>query len=184
MSRCVLQRSPKELTMRTSAILPAAAVVAAVLLSSCRIETDTSSQTGPQSRNTTGAAGTISGDSLLALLLPLQNAVYLAPKDLSVRTALVAAAFDSASGSIYSVGKGVANPSAAAGTASAGQSRAAQSDANRWALYNRAWLGGDPRDFGADIAGEITYSNVLLEKPEGDTLCVVIQVPYGSVSVK
>jgi len=169
---------------KTHALLFAAAL-AGVFASSCRIETETSTQTGTQARDTSVTASRpLSADSLLNVLLPLQNAVYLAPTDLSTRQALVAAAFDSASGSYYAVGKGVANPSAPKETARAGQIRAAQSDANRWVLYERAWSGGDARDFGAEIAGEITFSDVLLERSESDTLYVVVQVPYGSVAMK
>ncbi len=170
--------------MNRTVVLLLAGCTTVALLASCRIETETTHQGSAQATDTTAARPEPSPDSLLALLLPLQNAVYLSPADQQAREALVSAAFDSASGSLYAVGKGVASPEAPEATARQGQSRAAQSDANRWVLYDRAWIAGDTRDFGAEITGEITYSATLLEHTEDDTLYVLVQVPYGSVTVR
>ena len=163
-----------------------AALVAASLLHSCRIETDPAQRAAMRAADTTATVSRPmpDADSLMTLLLTLQNAVYRNPLDLQARRTLITAAFDSAGGNIYSVGKGVANPSMAAGTAAAGQPSAAQSDARRWVLYERAWIAGDARDVGSEISGEISYSSVLLESPDSDTLYVLVQVPYGSVSVE
>jgi hypothetical protein len=51
-------------------------------------------------------------------------------------------------------------------------------------LYLKAWSEGNPIPFGEKISGEVTYSSVLRERLEADTLYQLIQVPVGSVVIK
>lgn len=126
----------------------------------------------------------VSPDTVLPLVRSLQDDIYASPKDTGWITPLLTASYDSACGCFYVVGKGVANPDQPPEAARPGQIRAAETDAKRWALYLKAWHTGDRRAFGADIAGEVSYTRSLLEKAEGDTLVVLLQVPVGSVTVQ
>lgn len=168
-----------------------AAVAATIALAGCRIDqTSTLPATGGTSTVTStagpgagpSATPAVAPESLFARLRPLHDAVYGAPGDLAARAALATASFDSARGSFFVVGKGVKNLSA--GSAETGQERAAEADAKRWALYLRAWTSQDTRKFAEPIEGEITYSNILARTVEDDTLYVLLQVPYSSVTVK
>lgn len=159
-------------------------------LGSCR-EDNSTPKSGPSPDTLSMAADTLSGgpldadpDSLLALVLPLQDSVYRNPRQTELAGALVEASLDSASGSFVVVGKGVVNPQMTDEAALAGQQRAAQSDAKRWALYLMAWYGGDTRPFGDAIEGKIAYAKVLLERMKGDTLLQVVQVPIGSIEIQ
>jgi len=173
--------------------------VTGLALLSCRIEqavpgrapTPPATVPGGTPTTDTGAASvqpspspTPSADSLYASVRPLQDSVYVHPKDSARRAVLLAAAFDSASGSFFVVGKGVANPTRHDQTGRQGQVRASESDAKRWALYLKAWHTGDTRLFGERIRGEVTYSTTLLERTEGDTLYQLLQIPVGSVTVR
>jgi hypothetical protein len=51
-------------------------------------------------------------------------------------------------------------------------------------LYLKAWRDGSTIDFGKKISGEVSYSKILLERADGDTLYQLIQVPLGSAVVK
>ncbi len=176
------------------ALLPVRVLAVGILLvfwlGSCR-EDNSTPKSGPSPDSLSMDADTLSGrpldadpDSLLALVLPLQDSVYGNPRQAALAGALVKASLDSASGSFVVVGKGVVNPHTADEAAVAGQQRAAQSDAKRWALYLKAWYSGATLAFGDPLEGRIAYTNVLLERAKGDTLLQLVQVPLGSIEIE
>jgi hypothetical protein len=65
-----------------------------------------------------------------------------------------------------------------------GRKIASAYDAKRWALYLKSWSLGSRMRFGAKISGEITYSRILLERLEDDTLFTLVSVPMGSIIEK
>jgi hypothetical protein len=120
----------------------------------------------------------------MEVVLNLQNGVYADPTDQSLVPQLVSASFDSLSGSFLTVGKGVVNPEHPQAAQPSARQQAAAADAKRWSLYLKAWHTGDTRAFGETIEGQISYSRVLAEKLEGDTLYQLVQVPVGSVVIQ
>ncbi|MBD3244040.1 MAG: hypothetical protein GF331_25835 [Chitinivibrionales bacterium] len=179
---------------QSAALLPACTLAVGALLAfgleSCR-EDNSAPKSGPSPDSVHLTADTLSGrpldadpDSLLAAVLPLQDSVYRNPQQSELTGVLVQTALDSASGSFVVVGKGVVNPEMTDEAARAGRQRAAQSDAKRWSLYLKAWYGGDTRAFGDAIEGKVAYTQVLLERMQGDTLLQLVQVPLGSVEVE
>jgi hypothetical protein len=125
-------------------------------------------------------------DSLLSLLIRLENDVYAGLPSTSESSLgeLKKYSFDSSSGCFLTVGKGAYNKTFPEGTWDKGRKMAASYDGKRWALYLKAWREGSSVVFGNKISGEVTYSKILLERPDGDTLYLLIQVPIGSVVVK
>jgi hypothetical protein len=123
-------------------------------------------------------------DSLLSRILALENAVYCDPGNRSRIPGLVKASFDSSSGCFLVVGKGTHNKSLPESSWRQGRKIASAYDAKRWALYLKSWSLGSTARFGAKISGEITYSRILLEKLEGDTLFTLVSVPTGSIIEK
>jgi hypothetical protein len=125
-------------------------------------------------------------DSLLSLLVGLENEVYvnLPSRGTVALSELKQVSLDSASGSFLVVGKGAFNKSHPEAAWDKGRKMAASYDAKRWALYLKAWQEGSAITFGKKISGEVSYSRVLCERSDGDTLHQLIQVPIGSIVVK
>jgi hypothetical protein len=125
-------------------------------------------------------------NSILSLLIKLENDVYvnLPTKGAASFMELKKVSFDSSSGCFLVAGKGTFNKSLPEGTWDTGRKMAASGDAKRWALYLKAWRDGSTIDFGKKISGEVSYSRILCERADGDTLYQIIQVPMGSVVVK
>jgi hypothetical protein len=127
---------------------------------------------------------TAKNDSLLFRLRTLENAVCNNPLDKSTIPPLLAASFDSASGCFLVAGKGTHNKSMPEASWKQGRTIASAYDAKRWALYLKSWSLGSTAHFGTRISGEITYSRILLERLEGDTLYTLVSVPMGSIIEK
>ena len=123
-------------------------------------------------------------DSLLSRILVLENAIYNSPRDMNSIPPLLKASFDSSSGCFLVVGKGTHNKSLPESSWKPGRKIASAYDAKRWALYCKSWSLGNYRAFGSRISGEITYSKILLERLENDTLYTLVSVPIGSVIEK
>jgi hypothetical protein len=127
------------------------------------------------------AQDSVKYDSLLKHLLLLQNTIYSSPRDLNGIPPLLKASFDSASGCFLVVGKGTHNKSLPEASWKQGRKIASSYDAKRWALYCKSWSRGNYSAFGTRISGEITYSKILLERLENDTLYTLVSVPFGSI---
>ena len=125
-------------------------------------------------------------DSLLSLLIRLENNIYASlPSTNAVSLGeLKKVSFDSSSGSFLAAGKGAFNKKLPEGAWDTGRKMAASADGKRWVLYLKAWRDGSTIDFGKKISGEVSYSSILCERSDGDTLYQLIQVPIGSVVVK
>jgi hypothetical protein len=123
-------------------------------------------------------------DSLLTRLCVLQNTIYNNPHDVNNISPLLKASFDSSSGCFLVVGKGTNNKSLPESSWKQSRKIASSYDAKRWALYCKSWSLGNNRTFGTRISGEITYSKILLEHLEGDTLFTLVSVPTGSIIEK
>jgi hypothetical protein len=123
-------------------------------------------------------------DSLLTVLLNRENTIYLAPKDKNNIVPFTSVSFDSASGCFLVAGKGTQNREFPESAWEKARKMASAYEAKRWALYAKAWTTGSSMPFGQKITGEITYSNVLRERLENDTLYVLVSVPIGSVVLK
>jgi hypothetical protein len=125
-------------------------------------------------------------DSLLSLLIKLENNVYVnRPTSGTVSLMeLKKVSFDSSSGCLLVAGKGTFNKSHPEAAWDKGRKMAASGDAKRWVLYLKAWQEGSALAFGNKISGVVSYSRILLERLDGDTLYQLIQVPLGSVVVK
>jgi hypothetical protein len=123
-------------------------------------------------------------DSLLSIILVLESAIYSQPRGKGHIPLLLKASFDSASGCFLVVGKGTHNKSMPESSWRQGRKIASAYDANRWALYLKAWSLGRTIAFGTRISGEISYSKILLEKLENDTLYALVSIPMGSVIEK
>ncbi|HUI91935.1 MAG TPA: hypothetical protein VLX68_06775 [Chitinivibrionales bacterium] len=125
-------------------------------------------------------------DSLLSLLIKLENAVYANTRSQSNASLgdLKKVSFDSADGCFLVAGKGAYNKSQPEAVQAQGRAMAASADGKRWALYLKAWHDGGSLAFGQKISGEVTYSKILLEQPRGDTLYQLIQIPFGSLVLK
>jgi hypothetical protein len=123
-------------------------------------------------------------DSLLLRLLVLQNAIYVNPREMNNISPLLKASFDSSSGCFLVAGKGVPNKSLPETSWKQGRKIASAYDAKRWALYCKSWSLGNHHTFGTRISGEITYSRILLERLENDTLFTLVSVPAGSIILK
>jgi hypothetical protein len=123
-------------------------------------------------------------DSLMPVILELEGRLFATPRDAGLMRQFARATYDTASGSLYLAGKGVADPRADKATWESARQRAASIDAQRWALYAKAWHTGDKRAFGRKIRGDVSYTRACAEKLVGDTLYQMIQVPVGSVTVR
>jgi hypothetical protein len=123
---------------------------------------------------------------LLSLLIRLENDVYvnIPSRDILSLSKLKQVSFDSASGCFLIAGKGAFNKSHPVAAWDRGRKMAASYDAKRWALYLKTWRDGSTIAFGNKISGEVSYSRILCERSDGDTLYQLIQVPIGSVTVK
>jgi len=143
---------------------------------SCRPKGSPEQQATAQPSDLAAARPARSPDSLLRELIALEEAVRSKPGDLAARQALARAAWDSAGGMLCTAGWAVGE--------SRGRTRIAQHEAHQWALYLRAWIGGDRRSYGDPIAGEVADSRILLERSDGDTSSALLQAPYARVSVK
>jgi hypothetical protein len=130
------------------------------------------------------ASDSLKDDSLLTRLRIFENAVYNNPLDKSMILPLLAASFDSASGCFLVAGKGTHNKSMPEASWKQGRKIASAYDAKRWALYLKSWSLGSTVRFGTKISGEITYSRILLERLDGDTLYTLVSVPMGSIIEK
>jgi site-specific recombinase XerC len=175
----------------TTAII--AFLIFPLLLVSCRTHPSLPNAQAGQLRslpvyNTAGdlptAADSLKNDSLLTRLCTLENAVYASPLDLSKISPLLKASFDSLSGCFIVAGKGTQNKSMPEASWKQGQKIASAYDAKRWALYLKSWSLGNTAHFGTKISGEITYSRILLERLDGDTLYTLVSVPMGSIIEK
>jgi hypothetical protein len=122
-------------------------------------------------------------DSLLTAILALQDSLVLSPQSDTLIDAFLSLSFDSASGSYFIAGKGVANETQPEAMQQSGKVRAAESTAKRWALYLRAWHLDKEVPFGKEISGTVAYSKTVFERQTPDTLFRLLQVPIGSVSV-
>ena len=173
-----------------------ACLVCAVLLSSCRTQPSLpnlqktgqlntlpvyNSNGSPVMQDTLESA---KYDSLLSLLLTLENAVYSNPRAFKNVAPLLKASFDSSSGCFLVAGKGTHNKSFPESSWKQGRKIASSYDAKRWALYCKSWSQGNHGAFGTRISGEITYSMILLERFENDTLYALVSVPFGSIIEK
>lgn len=123
-------------------------------------------------------------DSLLRILVKLENGVRVSSADKNAAQLLLNVSFDSASGCFMVAGKGTGNPSLPRSAQVAGRRVAAAYDAKRWSLYLKAFRDDRNISFGENISGEIAYSRTLLERTVGDTLLLLLQVPAGSIVVK
>jgi hypothetical protein len=123
-------------------------------------------------------------DSLTDQLLALQNAVHDNPGNTKAIAALLKVSVDTASGCLLLVGKGTTNQTTPDATWEAARRTAAKLDAQRWALYEKAWHTGEMVRYGRKISGDIMYSKTLFERQGDDTLCQLLQIPIGSVVVK
>jgi hypothetical protein len=118
---------------------------------------------------------------ILSNLIVLEGAIYNDPHDAKKIMPLLKASFDSSSGCFLVVGKGTHNKSFPESSWKQGRKIASSYDAKRWALYCKVWSQGNQIAFGARISGEITYSKILLERLDGDTLFTLVSVPLGSI---
>jgi hypothetical protein len=123
-------------------------------------------------------------DSLLTLLIDLESKILCSPGSKSPILLFMKASADTANGCFLSAGKGTINRSHPESAWNRGRKMAANYDGKRWVLYLKAWSEGNPIPFGEKISGEVTYSSVLRERLEADTLYQLIQVPVGSVVIK
>jgi len=123
-------------------------------------------------------------DSLFPVLLRMQDEVYLHPQSNAGIGALLKVSFDSTSGCFLTIGKGVHNPAMPEASWKQGRKIASGYDAKRWAMYMKLWSQGVFAPFGRKISGEISYSKVVLEKIENDTLYTLVSTPFGSIILK
>ncbi len=123
-------------------------------------------------------------DSLLSVLVKLENCIRGGSREDILATELLKASFDSASGCLMVAGQGTGNPSLPRSAWVAGRRMAAAYDAKRWALYLKALLDNRKTSFGENISGEIGYSRILVERTVGDTLQELLQIATGSIVVK
>ena len=122
-------------------------------------------------------------DSIMTAIAALQNAVAAHSPQMHPVMKLVDAAFDTVCGCFYTVGKGVFNPQHPASTRAAARKTAAQHDGRRWALLLKRWFNGGDHPYGTDVQGKVMYSSTLLEREQGDTLYLLLQIPLGSIVV-
>jgi hypothetical protein len=134
--------------------------------------------------NTVSKDTIINYDSLLSLLIRLQNSISANPRDSRLIPPLLTEAFDTVSGSFLIVGKGIPNKEFPEAAWDAARKMAALQDGKRWGLYLKAWRTGDMRNFGQTISGTITYSKVLFDRLSNDTLYQLIQIPIGSIVIQ
>jgi hypothetical protein len=120
-------------------------------------------------------------DSLLSLILSLQNAVAANPASAELTVKLKSAALDTPNGGFLTAGTGVFNPEFPEGAKEQGRIRSARYTGERWALYLKAWHTGTNLAFGNPVSGAITFSRELLSRESGDTLYQLLLVPVGSV---
>ncbi len=123
-------------------------------------------------------------DSLFPILLKCRNQVYLHPQNAGDISNLLRISFDSASGCFFAIGKGVQNNAMPEASWKHGRKMASTYDAKRWALYLKLWSQGQIVPFGKKISGDISYSKVILEKMENDTLFTLVSIPFGSIIIK
>jgi hypothetical protein len=123
-------------------------------------------------------------DSLFAVVRPIQDSIYTNSLGPATIAHLLAAAFDTFSGSYFVVGKGIKNKKLPENVGLEGQTMASSYDGKRWALYCQAWHLDTKIKFGQKISGEILYSKTVFNRQEGDTLFALVQVPIGSIVLK
>jgi len=123
-------------------------------------------------------------DSLLQVILPIENKIMINPSAEEPRIRLIEAAYDKNSGLFYCVGKGVENPKQPLAAQHQGMRRAEKKNGERWALYLKAWQKGKKISIENTITGKLQTSGTLLyEKIEGDTLFQLIALPSDSVQL-
>jgi hypothetical protein len=123
-------------------------------------------------------------DSLLSIVLLQENEIRKMPTTSLAVSLFLKSSFDSSSGCFRVAGKGTYNPELPKTTWRQGMKVAASYDAKRWALYAKQWSDGGHFIFGDKISGEITYSKILAERVQDDTMYVLVSVPIGSVVLK
>jgi hypothetical protein len=120
-------------------------------------------------------------DSLLTVLLALQDSVYAKPRDVRLIAALSIAAYDTNAGAFVTAGKATFNPDFPEAARVQARQRASKYVGERWSLYLKAWRTGQHIAFGSPVSGSITYSKQIYSKQKGDTLYELILIPLGSV---
>ena len=120
-------------------------------------------------------------DSLLGMLIALQDGISGRPENSGLIAPLLHAAYDQETGCFYVVGKGAHSPNLPEVSWDRGRKIAASFDGKRWALYCKTWSRGATTPFGKPVSGNISYSKVVFEKLTGDTLFQLLLVPSGSI---
>ncbi|MBD3344981.1 MAG: hypothetical protein GF401_07960 [Chitinivibrionales bacterium] len=147
-----------------------------------KTERITKAQTGTENSLNT-AATRLDTAEVFQTVLALEDSLRKERGNTDLIARLLKASYDSSSGSFYTVGKGVKNPKLPQAAQQQAQERSAQLDAKRWTLYLKRWHTGSSTSFGDSIGGEITYSMIVDEKMNNDTLLQLVQAPVGSVVV-
>ncbi len=123
-------------------------------------------------------------DSLLNILLPLEDEVLRNPANTDPMKQLLDAAFHAEGGRFYCVGKGIVNPKHPASVQQQGMRKAARHTGERWTLYMKAWQAGDTVTLDKQLSGRLkTTSTLHFEKTSNDTLYQLLSVSADSVEL-
>jgi hypothetical protein len=136
------------------------------------------------SSGTSSTPDTTNYDSLLSIVQLQENEIIKMPTTPLAISLFLKSSFDSSSGCFRVAGKGTYNPEHPKTTWRQGMKVAASYDAKRWALYAKQWSDGGHFIFGEKISGEITYSKIIAERIQDDTMYVLVYVPIGSIILK
>jgi len=168
---------------------PGFLVIIVLFLSFNCFEEEDGQPKGPQTKSpekTTKAAqqAVVNFDSLLAVILPIENEIMSNPSARPPVERLLGVAYNKDAGLFYCVGKGVINPKHPVASQQQGMRRAARSTGERWALYLKAWQKDSEITLENKISGKLQASVTLLyEKMEGDTLYQLLAIPSDSVQL-
>ena len=144
-----------------------------------RVSAETATPSGQSNRSR--HFGDKECDSLLVLLMTLENRVRDDSLAWEAAREIEQLSFDSVSGCFFVAGKGVFNKSHPQEAQRAGREMAATYDAKRWAVFLKIRSQGRNISIGDKFSGEITYSNALCQRLENDTLIILLKVPTGSI---
>jgi hypothetical protein len=137
--------------------------------------------TTPNSSSRAGHFGDKQCDSLLVLLMALENRVHADSLAWEAAREIEQISFDSVSGCFFVAGKGVFNKLHPQEAQQTGRQMAATYDAKRWEIFLKIRSQGRNISIGDKFSGEITYSITLCQRVENDTLMVLLKVPTGSI---
>ena len=158
-------------------------VILLIGLTGCRKEKSERTEVHPDSTQSGLAAGDSDYEALFDSISTALGLLKTEESDTGKDHA-VQVAWDSVSGGFFCPGKAAADPRLPEAARYAAMQRAAQLTARKQAMFFREWKLRKYRKMTAPLQGQITYSDVVFEKIDGDTLKTLMLVPFGSIVVE